>query len=277
MKTGIPAALSVGVLALSLTACGGSAQEGATTSEGSEAAGGATSVLDLIDGLADNTDEVTNYTLETDIVSTGPEAIGISITMEVMDDPEAVRTSMYMPFMAEMVRGMAELQGQDVEGLTTEELGTTTVITLPDGTTLTSNHTGLQGADTPWIRGESDTQVEISDQDFDRENLGSLYSALTDIDSFEETGTEEVNGVPTTRVEGTLTAEQYAALAPEQQEAFGSMNESGGTMDVSVWIGDDGFPMRMEFSGDEGDMAMVFSKLGETSFEIPAEDQITDI
>ncbi|GAA1450487.1 hypothetical protein [Nocardiopsis tropica] len=55
------------------------------------------------------------------------------------------------------------------------------------------------------------------------------------------------------------------------------IGDVSGSVDVSIWVGRDGFPMRLDFSDEKADVSMVFSELGETSFEIPGEDEITDL
>ncbi|MEE2036089.1 hypothetical protein Q8791_02480 [Nocardiopsis sp. CT-R113] len=280
MKTRTPALITAGTLALALTACGGGAPEETTEAEAveeTEAGGGG--IADLLSKLSENTQDVTNYTLDLDLTMPDPELgeIDLTMTYEVMDDPEAAQVTMVMPFLGDMLLELAAMGGE-VPDLTAEELGTTVLIVPAEGESLMSNHNGLHEVDTPWARGVQDTADFAPEEMFDISALPDLVGAFAEIDQIEEAGTEEISGVETTLVEGTMTSEEIDALDAEQQlavqELIGDVSES---VDVSIWIDGDGFPMRLDFSDEEADISMVFSALGETSFEIPGEDEITDL
>ncbi|WP_433698572.1 hypothetical protein [Nocardiopsis sp. CA-288880] len=280
MKTRMPSLLTAGTLALALTACGGGApEEEAVEVEAAEEPGEGGGVLDMLAELASSTQEVTNYTLDLDMSMPDPElgTVDMTMTYEVMDDPEAAQVTMVMPFVGEMLLELAALGGED-PGLTAEELGTTVLIVPAEGETLVSDHNGLQEVDTPWARGVQDT-AELGPQEmFDIASLPDLVGAFAEIDQIEEAGAEEVGGVETTLVEGTMTAEEIDALDAEQKLAVLELiGDVSGSVDVSIWVGRDGFPMRLDFSDEKADVSMVFSELGETSFEIPGEDEITDL
>ncbi|MFJ9557224.1 hypothetical protein ACIRPH_25720 [Nocardiopsis sp. NPDC101807] len=276
----MPALITAGTLALALTACGGGApEEEAVEVEAAEEPAEGGSVLDMLAELASSTQEVTNYTLDLDLSMPDPElgSMDMTMTYEVMDDPEAAQVTMVMPFVGEMLLELAAMGGEDL-GLTAEELGTTILIVPAEGESLVSNHNGLQEVDTPWARGVQDT-AELSPQEtFDIASLPDLVGAFAEIDQIEEAGTEEVGGVETTLVEGTMTAEEIDALDAEQKLAVLELiGDVSGSVDVSIWVGRDGFPMRLDFSDEKADVSMVFSELGQTSFEIPGEDEITDL
>ncbi|OKI23850.1 hypothetical protein A6A08_00645 [Nocardiopsis sp. TSRI0078] len=278
----MPALMTAGTLALALTACGGGAPEeepaDAAAETPEESSGGG--ILDLVASLGQSFQEVDNYTLDMEMVASDPEEgdTTMTTTYEVMDDPEAAHVTMVMPFVGEAILGLAELSGEDL-GLTAEELGTSILIVPAEGDVLVSNHNGLQEVDTPWVRGVQDTETAPSDEVFDTSHFPRIAGTVAEIEQIEEVGTEEVSGVETTLVEGTLTQEEVEALEPEQKKAVNELMGGSieGTVEVSAWIADDGFPMRMEFSDDVADVSMVFSDLGETSFEMPSEDEITDL
>lgn len=280
MKTRMPALISAGTLALSLTACGGGAVEeepAEAASEAPEEGGG--SVLDLIAGLGESTQDIENYTLDISMVMPDPDLgdVDMDMTYEVMDDPQAAKVTMVMPAMGEMLLELAQMAGEDL-GLTAEEIGTSIVIIPAEGESLISNHNGLQEVDTAWARGGQETDQVAPEEMFDINALPDIVGAFAEIEQIEETGTEEISGVPTTLIEGTMTGEDVEAMDPEQKNAVDElMGGVSGTVDVSVWVADNGFPMRMDFSDEEAEISMVFSNLDETSFEMPAEDEITDL
>ncbi|WP_155988806.1 hypothetical protein [Nocardiopsis sp. CNT312] len=55
------------------------------------------------------------------------------------------------------------------------------------------------------------------------------------------------------------------------------MNGSGGVREVSVWISDDGFPMRVDYGSGQDMTSLASSNLDETSFEVPSEGDILDL
>jgi predicted small lipoprotein YifL len=280
VKTRMPALMTAGTLALALTACGGGAPEeepADAAAETPEESGGG-SILDLVAGLGENTQKVDNYTLDIAMTMPDPDMgeIDMDMTYEVMDDPQASQVTVVMPFLGESLLELARLGGAD-PGLTAEELGTSILIIPAEGEALMSNHNGLQEVDTAWVRGVEDTDQIAPEEMFDIGALPDIAGAFAEIEQIEEVGTEEVSGVRTTLVEGTMTSEDVDALSPEQQKAVSDlMGGVESSVDASLWIADDGFPMRLDFTDEEADVSMVFSKLGETSFEIPGEDEITD-
>ncbi|GAB2484549.1 hypothetical protein [Nocardiopsis aegyptia] len=282
LKPGLVAAGSL-TLALALSACGAPEEEAAATpsdAPAEEGGNGGTGVLDLLGDLASRTEAVDNYTLDMDITSSDPELGETEMTMtyEVMADPQAAQVTMYMPAMGEMLAGLAELGGPGA-GLSAEELSTSILIVPAEGEMLVSNHNGLQEVDTAWARGTAgEGQQPASENMFDTSNLPKVAGAVASIETIEETGTEEIDGVSTTVLEGSFTSEELDALDAEQRSALDELvGGATGAMDVAIWISDDGFPMRMDFSDEVSSISMVYSLLGETSFEMPAEEEITDL
>lgn len=283
MKTRVPALFTAGVLALSLAACG-SEEAPEPTEEATEAAAeenGGGGILSLLSSLGENTAEMTNYTLDVQMAAEDPDmgAFNADFTFEVIDDPQAVQTTVVMPEMGEMLLELFTLAGTD-NGLTAEDLGTTIMIAPADGETLFSNHNGLQEVDTEWARGaQGDSQSMDPEEMFDLQEFPELAGAFAGIEQIEETGSEEVNGVQTTVVSGTLTQEEVDAMDAASKQAVEDFigGSIAGTFEVTIWIAEDGFPMRMNLADDDLSMEMEFSEIGTTSFEIPAEDQITDL
>ncbi|WP_116247438.1 LppX_LprAFG lipoprotein [Nocardiopsis sp. FIRDI 009] len=281
MKTRVPAFFAAGALTLSLAACGGdepAEPEETTDAAAEEGEGGG--VLSLLADLASTTEEVDNYTMDIAVTTTDPEFGDSEVTMtyEVMDDPEAVQVTMVMPDLGEMFLGLAELSGESSD-LTAEELGTSIFIIPAEGEPLVSNHNGNLDVPTEWARGASGMEGAPSPENtFDASDLSDIAGVVAGIETFEEAGSEEINGVGTTRVDGSLTGEEIDALPEEQRSALNKLTGGSleGAMNISLWIADDGFPMRMDFADDVSDVSIVFSALGETSFEMPSEDQITD-
>lgn len=282
MKTRVPALFTAGVLALSLAACGSEeapeAVEETTGAAAEEEKGG--SIFDLLRGMDDSTRELTNYTLDLSMTMPDPDFgdLDVDLTYEVMDDPQAVRITMVTPALGEMMAELLAMGGED-SGLTAEELGTQIMIQPADGETLVSDHTGMYESGSPWVRGGEDMTDLDPEELFDLRELPDLVSAFAEIEQVEEVGTEEVNGVSTTLVEVTLTEEEVDAMDAESKvavmEFLGGTVE--GTMEVSIWISEDGFPMRMNILDEAADMKIEFSEIGTTSFEIPSEDQISDM
>ncbi|WP_231640832.1 hypothetical protein [Nocardiopsis sp. NRRL B-16309] len=285
MKTTKPGLFAAGsmTLALALSACGAPEEEPEGTpsdAAADEGESGSAGVLELLGDLASRTEAVDNYTLDMDITSTDPELgeTEMTFTYEVMADPQAAQVTVFMPAMGEMLAELAELGGSGSD-LSTEELSTSIVIVPAEGEMLVSNHNGLQEVDTAWARGTAgEGQQPVTENMFDTSELPKVAGAVASIDTMEETGTEEVDGVSTTVLEGSFTPEDLEAVEDDQRSALNEL--VGGVddaMDVAIWISDDGFPMRMDFSDEVSDVSMVYSLLGETSFEMPAEDEITDL
>ncbi len=283
MKTRVPALFTTGLLALSLAACG--AEEAPEpAAESSPAAGGENGgggLSGLLASLRENTADATNYTLDVRMASEDPDLgeFSVDFTFEVMDDPEAAKTTMVMPEIGEMLLELAALGGTGGD-LTAEELGTTVIIAPAGGEALVSNHNGLQEADTPWVRGGTAGAEGMKPEEmFDLSEFPDLVGAFSGVEGIEETGAEEVGGVPTTVVSGTLTQEQVEAMDPASRavvEDFTGGSVSG-ALEVGIWIAEDGFPMRLELADEETDLGMEFSEIGTTSFEIPSEDEISDM
>ncbi|WP_223838642.1 LolA-like protein [Nocardiopsis deserti] len=280
MKTRIPVLISAGTLALSLTACGGGAaeEEPAEATEAAEASEeGGSSVQDLVAVLGESVQGVDNYTVEMEASSADPELGDVSMTQtyEVMDDPEAIRSTMVTPYMGEMMLEMLSLAGSAPEGVTAEDLSTNISIVHNGGEVLLADPHGIYGAGTPWVRSE---QAETADAplDFNIDSMFDLVSVFSALEQIEETGEEQVDGVDTTVVEGTVTAEAVGALSEEKRTAVEEL--LGGELDEGVeatlWLDGEGFPMRLEFSDSVSEVRMEFSSIGETSFETPAEDEI---
>jgi hypothetical protein len=274
----MPVLISAGTLALSLTACGGGAaeEEPAEAAAESPEEGGGGSVLDLVAGLGASTQDIENYTLTMDILTTdsplGEGEVEMSAVYEVSDDPSALQMTMVMPFLGESTLELMEMTGGDVAGLTPEEAGTS-VILYPEGQDpLLFNNLGLYG-DTPWVTAGGES---IPADVFDVEALPQVASAIASLENVSETGAEEIDGVGTTIIEGTMTSEEYEALSEEQSAALLEVlgSDFSGTLDIGVWIDDAGFPMRMEFADEVSDVSMEFSALNETTVEIPAEAEI---
>ncbi len=265
-------------LVLALTACGNDAADetavDAVEEEQEEQKGG---LSELLSSLGDNTQEVTNYTLTMDM-SMPDEDLGdieISMVSEVMDDPAAVQSTMNMPFLGEMMFDLMSLGGELPADVTAEDLGTIVVIVEEGQDPLMANQNGLYG-DTAWIRTDASNMDQNPDEVFDVESLPELAGALAELDQAEETGNETIDGVETTVVAGSMTGEELGELDTAQAAALKELmgGSIAGSLDVTLWIDADGFPMRMEFSDDEADVAMEFSALGSTSFEVPAEEEI---
>ncbi|QUX31973.1 LppX_LprAFG lipoprotein [Nocardiopsis akebiae] len=277
----MPVLISAGTLALSLTACGGGAAEEEPVEAAAESPeeGGGGSVLDLVAGLGESTQSVDNYTLTMDILTTesplGEGEVEMSIVYEVSDDPSALQVTAVMPFLGESTLALMEMTGADVSGLTAEEAGTS-VMLYPEGQDpLISNSLGQYG-DTPWVTAGGEGLGDVSADVFDVEALPQVASAIASLENVSEAGTEEINGVETTVIEGTMTSEEYEALSEEQSAALLQVlgSDFSGTLDIGVWIDDTGFPLRMEFADEVSDVSMEFSALNETNVEIPAEDEI---
>ncbi|MFY7064350.1 hypothetical protein ACOQFV_00625 [Nocardiopsis changdeensis] len=287
MKTRVPALFTAGILALPLAACGAEeapepteeATEAAAETPAGENGGGG--ILDLLNSLGENTAEMTDYTFVLSMTVPDPELgeLDVELTYEVMDDPQAMQITMVMPELGEMLAETLAMAGEDL-GLTEEELGTQVMIVLPDGETIFSDHIGMYEADTPWVRDTGEDASDLHpDELFDIQGLPDMVGAFAGIEQAEETGTEDVDGVPTTVVEIVLTEEEAAALDAAPKAAIkdllgGAVDES---LEVSLWISEDGFPMRMSVDDNGETLEMEFSGIGTTSFEIPSEDQISDM
>lgn len=274
-----PAVLAAGAfsLALMLTACGDDTPDEETTVSAEEQEEEGTGTLqDLLANISGSTTEITNYTLTVESVGEDPDfgEVGVTATYEVMDDPVMTRETWVMPFLGETFLPLFELAGEDVSGLDPETLGTIIMI-YPDGEPpLTSNPMDLE-AETEWTKGEAGTAEEVADS-FDVESLPDLVATFAEIEQIEKSGTEEINGVETTVIGGTMTEEEFDALEAEQKLAVIELMDSvTETVDVTLWVGDDGFPHRMEFATEENDVSMEFSEIGTTSFELPDDSEIT--
>lgn len=279
MKTRTPAVFAAGSLslALALTACGNDSADEESAVEASEEKEEKGGLAELLSSLGDNTDAITNYTLTLDMTVPDPDLGDFEVTMvsEVMDDPETVQATMVMPFLGEMMYDLMSIGGELPADVTAEDLGTIIVIAQEGQDPLMANQNGLYG-DTAWVRTDASNMDQNPDDVFDVESLPELAGAFAALDQVEEAGSESIDGVETTVVEGAMTSEEMDALKPEQANAIKELigGDVAGTLDVALWIDADGFPMRMEFSDDEADVAMEFSAIDSTSFDVPAEDEI---
>ncbi|GAA1112559.1 LolA-like protein [Nocardiopsis metallicus] len=279
MKTRTPAVFAAGSLslALALTACGNDSADEESAVEASEEKEEKGGLAELLSSLGDNTDAITNYTLTLDMTVPDPDLGDFEVTMvsEVMDDPEAVQATMVMPFLGEMMYDLMSIGGELPADVTAEDLGTIIVIAQEGQDPLMANQNGLYG-DTAWVRTDASNMDQNPDDVFDVESLPELAGAFAALDQVEEAGSESIDGVETTVVEGAMTSEEMDALKPEQANAIKELigGDVAGSLDVALWIDADGFPMRMEFSDDEADVAMEFSAIDSTSFDVPAEDEI---
>ncbi|PDP86085.1 hypothetical protein CQJ94_20370 [Glycomyces fuscus] len=276
----MPALLCAGTLALSLTACGGGAAEEEPAEAAAEVAEeGGGNILDLVARLGESTQSIDNYTLTMDILTTesalGEGEVEMSAVYEVSDDPSALQVTMVMPFLGENILDLMEMTGEDVSGLTPEEAGTSVILYREGQDPLLANSLGQYG-DAPWVASGGESLGDVPADVFDVESLPQVASAIAALEDVSEAGTEEVGGVETTVIEGTMTSEEYEALSEEQSAALLQVlgSEYRGTLDIGVWIDDNGFPLRMEFADEVSDVSMEFSALNETTVEIPAEDEI---
>lgn len=279
MNTRTPAFIAAGSLSLllALTACGNEepAADGGDTAEASPAG---SSLGDLLDNLGASTQELTNYTLDMEVVTVDPAAEGdvtVTFNYQVIDDPAAVLATVDMPFLGETMYDLMSMSGELPEGVTAEDLSASTVLLLEGGDTLMADPHGLYGSGTPWLRGDVEENADPTES-FDVDALPDLAGAFSELEDVTEVGTEEIDGVETTVVEGSMSTGDISEMTAEERGAveqlFGGGLES--TLDTKLWLDADGFPMRIEFSDDESDVWMEFSALGSTSFEIPAEDEI---
>ncbi|WP_053063611.1 hypothetical protein [Nocardiopsis sp. RV163] len=195
-----------------------------------------------------------------------------------MDDPEAFRCVSVMPYAGELMATMFSAAGALPEGVTAEDLSTSEYISHNGGELLLSDPHGLYGTETPWVYSTRTTRTE-SALDFELVGLSDLVSAFSGMEQAEAVGEEQVDGVDTTVIEGTMSSERIAALREDQAAVLDGLlgRPVPEGMDAVLWIDDAGFPMRVEFSGAGSEVSMEFSAVGETSFEIPDEDEITEI
>ncbi|MFE1167692.1 hypothetical protein [Nocardiopsis sp. NPDC058789] len=276
MNTRTPALIAAGSLSLvlALTACGN--EEPAADGDTTEASPAGASLDDLLGNLGSSTQELTNYTLDMEVVTVDPTAEGdvtVTFNYQVTDDPAAVLATVDMPFLGETMYEL--MSGQLPEGVTAEDLSASTVLLLEGGDTLMADPHGLYGSGTPWLRGDVEENADPTES-FDVEALPDLAGAFSELEDVTEVGTEEIDGVETTVVEGSMSTGDISEMTAEERGAveqlFGGGLES--TLNTKLWLDADGFPMRIEFSDDESDVWMEFSALGSTSFEIPAEEEI---
>ncbi|WP_017543019.1 LolA-like protein [Nocardiopsis prasina] len=276
MNTRTPALIAAGSLSLVLvlTACGN--EEPAADGDTTEASPAGASLDDLLGNLGSSTQELTNYTLDMEVVTVDPTAEGdvtVTFNYQVTDDPAAVLATVDMPFLGETMYEL--MSGQLPEGVTAEDLSASTVLLLEGGDTLMADPHGLYGSGTPWLRGDVEENADPTES-FDVEALPDLAGAFSELEDVTEVGTEEIDGVETTVVEGSMSTGDISEMTAEERGAveqlFGGGLES--TLNTKLWLDADGFPMRIEFSDDESDVWMEFSALGSTSFEIPAEEEI---
>ncbi|CAL9456410.1 hypothetical protein SUDANB121_02561 [Nocardiopsis dassonvillei] len=281
MKTRVPALFTAGVLALSLAACGSEEApeptEEATEAAAEESSGGG--LTDLLAALSENTAEVTNYSLAVEGTATDPESgetIPLTMAYQVMDEPQAIRMEMVMPFYGEMMVQLLELGGGLPDGVTAEDLSTVTSIATADDRFLLANPHDVYGTGTEWVEDTSGAGGPDLSESFDVSHLPEMVGSFGELEQIEEVGQEAVDGVDTTVIAGTLTTEEIQGLSTEGRNAFEGLfgAEISGDLKSKLWVSDEGFPMRMEFVDDTSTVRMEFSSVGSTSFELPAEDAI---
>ncbi|WP_306370914.1 hypothetical protein [Nocardiopsis sp. CC223A] len=282
MKTRVPALFTAGVLALSLAACG-SEESPEPTEEATEAAaeenGGGGGLTDLLATLSESTAEVGNYTLDIDGSMSDPdsgEPMPVTMSYQVMDDPQAVKIEMDMPFYGEMMVQLLELGGTLPDGVTAEDLSTVTSIATADDRFLLANPHDIYGTGTEWVEDTSGTGGPDLAESFDVSHLPDMVGSFGELEQIEEVGQESVDGVNTTVVAGTLTSEDIQGLSAEGSAAFEALfgTDVAGDLKTKLWVSDEGFPMRLEFVDEATTVQMEFSSVGSTSFELPADDAI---
>ncbi|WP_049569191.1 hypothetical protein [Nocardiopsis sp. SBT366] len=279
MNTRIPASIAAGSLSLllALTACGNEEPAAEGTADADEASSGS-ALEELLGNLGSSTQELTNYTLDMEVQTLDPTAEGdvtVTFNYQVTDDPAAILATVDMPFLGETMFELMSMAGGVPDGVTAEDLGASTVLLTEDGDTLIADPHGVYGAGTPWFRGEVDENADPTES-FDVEALPDLAGAFSDLEDVTEVGTEEIDGVETTVVEGTMSTSDISELSAEERGAMENLFSGGleSAMDAKLWLDTDGFPMRIEFSDDESDVWMEFSAIGSTSFDMPSEDEI---
>jgi hypothetical protein len=202
------------------------------------------------------------------------------------------------------------LTGEGVMSLT-EALGTLTfemngipgagravIEQIVDGTMLyvRSELFSASGVDTPWVSIDLEEIGEMAGVDVSQlggqqndptQTLAYLEGAADDV---EEVGKENVRGVETTHYRATVDLAKAAenAGAVTDPEAFEKIIDQIGTetVDVDVWIDEDGrarrmaqsMPMNTEQGSVDVDTAMEFFDFGtEVDVEPPPADQVTDL
>lgn len=286
MKSPVPALLTAGcmTLSLALTACGSAEPEPAPETEAADAAEEAAEtapvdVPELLEGLAEAFEAVSSYTVTADITADGLEEGDLTRTgaCTVMTEPEAHHCFSEMPYAGEVAMGVFEEYGSVPEGATVENLSRNEYISH-DGLVYVNDSAGIYGVDTPWLRSAnpgSSVSVEMP-LDFEVAELADLVDALSALDGAERTGTEEVGGGEAAVIEGTLNDGGRATLAEDQREALHTLlGRTPEELAVTLWVDADGFPVRVELSGDGSEGVLEFSELDTASFEIPADDEVT--
>ncbi|MEY9215156.1 LppX_LprAFG lipoprotein [Thermobifida halotolerans] len=242
------AALAAGAVAVAMTACSGdteeTAQAAAPSSSASESAEG---VFDRIKSLVDDTQEVESYRAR---VTGSSEGEDLEMEIAYMASPEpTVEMVMGTPEgeLTILVRGSEMLMGNDTDG---------------------------------WLRmdaGEDAFQQQEGMQD-PFEELDKLLAS----EDVQEEGTEEVDGVPTTRYAGSYSVDDaLEGLDPQAGEEARRLYEEAGITEVpfTLWVREDGLPHRFEFvDSDATEVRMDFLEFNsEVAIEFPAEDQIMDM
>lgn len=221
-------ALAAGAVALTLTACGGAEEAPEPdTQEASTDSAGSESIFDRIRNLVEDTQQVDSYRARVTGVSGG---VPLDMEIAYVSSPEpTVEMVMDTPegAMTILVRGSEMLMGSAEEG---------------------------------WLR--LDAGEEVIPQGSMQDPFEELDHLLAS-DDVQEEGTEEINGVPTTRYTGTYSVEE----AGLREVPF------------TLWVREDGLPQRYRFTGFEGaEMTMDFLEFNsEVSVEFPSDDQILDL
>lgn len=236
-----------GALALTLAACGGKAPEAEQAAESapSEAAAGP-GVFERIKEVVTDTRKVESYRARITGTADG-EALDIEIAYSGVSEPVVEMVlSAGEGEVTFKVRGSEVVMGSEAEG---------------------------------WIRADSgEDAFERSDFQDPFAELDKLLAA----ESVEKVGAEEVNGVPATKYTGSYRVEDaLAELAPREREEVAQAYEEAGVTEVpfTLWVGDDGFPRRLEFVDEEADsLTLDFLEFNsDVTIEFPDEADIIDL
>ncbi|WP_017588417.1 hypothetical protein [Nocardiopsis ganjiahuensis] len=288
MKSPVPALFTAGCLTLSLTlalsACGSAEPGPAPETEAADAAEESTEtapvdVPELLEGLTEAFGSVSSYTVAADVSADGLEEGDLTRTgsCTVMAEPEAHHCVSEMPYAGELAMEAFEEHGSVPEGATVEKLARNEYISH-DGLVYVDDSDGIYGVDTPWLRsGDPGSSVSVDmPLDFEVTELSDLVDSLSTLEGAEHTGTEKVDGGEAAVIEGTLDDEGLAALAEDQRESLNTLlGRTPEELAVTLWVDADGFPVRMELSGDGSEGVLEFTEVGSASFEIPSEDEVT--
>ncbi|USY21036.1 hypothetical protein NE857_05185 [Nocardiopsis exhalans] len=294
MRSPVPALLTAGCVTLSLglvlSACG-SAEPGTApetkaadatdaTEEPAETAEPApVDVPELLEGLTEAFGSVSSHTVTADVSADGLAEGDLTRTgsCTVMAEREAHHCVSEMPYAGELAMEAFEEYGSVPEGATVEKLARNEYISH-DGLIYINDSDGIYGVDTPWLRsGNPEGSVSVTmPLDFEVAELSDLVDALSTLGGAEQVGTGEVDGGEAAVIEGTLDDEGLAALSEAQRESLHTLlGRTPEELAVTLWVDADGFPVRVELSGDGSEGVMEFSELGSASFDIPSDGEVT--